>query len=198
MLLFEQKYKVTRQDRNKKNNHSSLFVLFTGYSGAGKSALANGIEQKLHALKINTYILDGDNVRRKINKDLGFSQTDRSENIRRISEVSSLFMDAGTVVLAAFIAPLKEDRALMKQIVGQNNYIEIFVNTSLKTCKKRDPKNLYKLAETGKIKNMTGVDAIYEMPINPTFKINEEMPYEESIEKISNYILDCIQLPSFG
>jgi len=187
-MIFEQKYRITKKDRIKANKLSPLLILFTGYSGAGKSTLANLIEQKLFSLGMKTYILDGDNIRNGINRDLGFNSEDRRENLRRVAEISNLFIDAGIVVLAAFIAPFQEDRDNIKKVVGSENYLEVFVNTSLETCMTRDVKNLYDLAKKGKLKNMTGVDMIYEIPANPDIEIKEDLSLEESVSIIMNKI----------
>ena len=161
-----------------------FFILFTGLSGAGKSTLANELKQKLNEQNISNYVLDGDVLRKGINKDLSFSIKDRKENLRRMAEIASLFLDAGTIVLSAFIAPLEESRHQIKEIVGPENYLEIFINTSLKTCKERDVKGLYAKAEKGEIQNMTGIDSPYETPKNPFIQIEETSSIEESIATI--------------
>ncbi len=144
---------------------------FTGLSGSGKSTLANLVEIALHKQGISTYILDGDNIRQGINKDLSFAPKDRSENIRRIAEISNLMLDAGLLHLAAFVSPYIKDREKLKQIVGPDNFIEIYVNTSLAECERRDVKGLYKKARAGEIKNMTGISAPYEAPVNPDLEV---------------------------
>ena len=182
-------YQVTKDDRNLKNKHRSFLIWFTGLSGSGKSTIANALETALLKKNISTYILDGDNIRKGINKDLNFSPEDRTENIRRIAEVSNLFIDAGVIVLAAFVSPYLNDRANIKNIVGADNFIEVYINTSLAACEKRDVKGLYKKARAGEIKNMTGIDAPYEPPINPDIEIKtEELDVMASVKKIMNTI----------
>lgn len=181
-------YGVTKKDRLISNGHQSLLILLTGLSGAGKSTLANSLEYFLFKKNVKTYTLDGDNIRKGINKDLGFSSEDRSENNRRVGEISNLFIDAGIVVLAAIIAPYKKDREIIKNIVSPNNYVEVFINTSLETCEKRDIKNLYKKARTGEIKNMTGISSPYEIPTNPDIEINEDLSIAEATALIFELI----------
>jgi adenylylsulfate kinase len=159
-------------------------VWFTGLSGSGKSTICNSLEIFLRTKKINTFTLDGDSVRNGLNKDLGFSDKDRSENIRRVAEVSKILMNAGNVVLASFITPFQKDRDIVKEIIGENNYIEVFVNTSLETCIKRDPKGLYKKSKSGLIKSMTGIDSKYEIPNSFDIEISESSTLEETIETI--------------
>lgn len=142
-------------------------IWFTGLSGSGKSTLAVQLEAALFAKGYKTYLLDGDNIRAGINKDLTFTDSDRIENIRRIGEVSKLMLDAGIVVLSAFISPFQSDRDQVKKIVGNENYLEVFVDTPLEVCEQRDVKGLYKKARAGEIKNFTGIDSAYEIPKNP-------------------------------
>lgn len=186
--LIEYQYKIDRKSRVQKNGHDSFMILFTGLSGAGKSTLANALEKKLFEKKIHTYVLDGDNIRKGINHNLGFSPEDRSENNRRIGEIAKLFIDAGIVVLAAFVSPYKRDRENMKRTVGPFHFFEIYVNTSLKECERRDPKGLYKKARMGEIKNMTGISAPYEQPLNPDVEITQEQTIDEAVALIYNTI----------
>lgn len=165
---------IKRPDREIRNGYSSKLLWFTGLSGSGKSTLAGGLENYLFGKGVSTYILDGDNVRVGLNKDLDFSDGGRRENIRRIAEVSKLFVDAGIVVLTAFISPFKEDRDLAKELVGENNFIEIFVECSLEVCESRDVKGLYAKARAGKIQNFTGIDSPFEDPVKPDLKVNTE------------------------
>ena len=182
-------YQVSQQDRRKLNGHNSFLIWFTGLSGSGKSTIANRVEQELHKKGIKTYTLDGDNIRNGINKDLNFSSEDRAENIRRIAEVANLMVDAGLVVLAAFVSPYKKDRENIKNIVKDANFVEVFVNTSLEECERRDVKGLYKKARIGEIKNMTGISEPYEAPKNPGLEIKtEEETIEESVNKVIEYI----------
>ena len=167
---------------------------FTGLSGSGKSTICNSLEELLNTKKINTFTLDGDSVRNGLNKDLGFSDEDRSENIRRVAEVSKILMNAGNVVLASFITPFQKDRDLVKDIVGENNYIEVFVNTSLKTCINRDPKGLYQKSKSGLIKKMTGIDSKYEIPKSFDIEILESNKLEETIETIYALIKDKLTI----
>jgi adenylylsulfate kinase len=182
-------YKVTKTDREEKQGNKAFLLWFTGLSGSGKSTLANLVEVALHKQNKSTYVLDGDNIRQGINKDLSFSPEDRSENIRRIAEVSKLMVHAGIITLAAFVSPYLKDRALVKKIVGENNFIEIFVNTSLEECEHRDVKGLYKKARSGEIKNMTGISAPYEAPVKPSLEVvTDGQPIEESVKTILEFI----------
>ena len=183
-------YQVSITDRRNSNKHNSFLVWFTGLSGSGKSTIANVVEQKLHKKGIKTYTLDGDNIRNGINKDLTFSPEDRTENIRRIAETANLMIDAGLVVLAAFVSPYKKDRENIKSIVKDVNFVEIYVNTSIEECERRDVKGLYKKARAGEIKNMTGISATYEAPENPDLEIKTE---KESVEEAALRIIDYIK-----
>ena len=187
--LVSHAFNISADNRKKLNGHNSFLIWFTGLSGSGKSTLANALEQKLHNQNIRTYILDGDNVRKGINNDLGFKPKDRTENIRRIAEVSKLMIDAGIVVLSAFVSPYKKDRKTIATLVKDANFVEIFVNTSLIECERRDVKGLYKKARKGEIENMTGISAPYEAPENPDIEIKTE---EESIEEATDRILKYI------
>jgi len=192
--IIKHNYKIGMGDRRKANGHGSFLIFFTGLSGSGKSTIANALEQKLVEEKIKTYTLDGDNVRKGINKDLTFSEEDRSENNRRIGEVANLFVDAGMVVLAAFVAPFEKDRNFIKETVGKENYVEVFVDTSLEECEKRDVKGLYKKARKGEIKDMTGISSPYEVPLQPNIVITERETVEESVNKIYDLIRPKLQL----
>lgn len=176
--------------RNDLNGHPSLLIWFTGLSGSGKSTLANLLEIELHENDIRTYLLDGDSLRLGLNKDLDFSAEDRSENIRRISEVSKLMLDAGLITIASFVSPFEKDRAMIQAIVGAENYMEIFVDTSLDECMKRDVKGLYKKAVAGEIKEFTGISSPYEKPSNPTITIStEKQTPEEALTIIMETVL---------
>jgi len=164
--LVEYTHKVTKEDRQQLLKQKSPVIWLTGLSGSGKSTIANELAIKLQQEGKLAYILDGDNVRMGLNKDLGFSDDDRKENIRRIAEVAKLLSDSGVIVITAFISPFREEREKAKEIVGRNNFIEVFVRTSLETCEKRDPKGLYKKARAGEIPMFTGIDSPYEEPIN--------------------------------
>ena len=155
--IIKHNYTVSKADRKKLNKHNSFLIWYTGLSGSGKSTLANALEHKLYQEGIRTYALDGDNIRKGINKDLTFSPEDRTENIRRIAEIANLFIEAGVVVLGAFVSPYKKDRESIEYVVGNSNFVEIFVNTSLEECEKRDVKGLYKKARAGEIKDFTGM-----------------------------------------
>lgn len=184
-------FKLSKVDKQKLHNHKSHLFWFTGLSGSGKSTLANLLEQELYKKKISTFVLDGDGIRLGLNKDLGFSSNDRSENIRRIAEVAHLFLQAGIVVLAAFVSPFEKDRMMVKKIVGEKNFTEIFVNAGLEICKKRDTKGLYEKAQLGLIKNMTGLSSPYEIPIKACLQINtDEEKVEVSALKIKKYALN--------
>ena len=183
--IIKHNYTVSKADRKKLNKHNSFLIWFTGLSGSGKSTLANALEHKLYQEGIRTYALDGDNIRKGINKDLTFSPEDRTENIRRIAEIAKLFIDAGVVVLGAFVSPYKKDRESIEYVVGNSNFVEIFVNTSLEECEKRDVKGLYKKARAGEIKDFTGINAPYEAPEDPELEIiTDDLSIEESVEII--------------
>lgn len=193
--IVEQNYQVSVTDRRIKHQHSSFLIWFTGLSGSGKSTFANLVEQRLFQLGVHTYSLDGDNVRHGLNADLGFSPDDRTENIRRISEVGKLMVDAGVVVLAAFVSPYKKDREKIKNTLEDPNFVEVYVNTSVEECERRDVKGLYKKARAGEIKNMTGISAPYEAPNNPDIEIKtEEVTVEQAVDKIVAYITPKLQL----
>lgn len=182
--IIKHVYGISRELRRQKNGHNSFLVFFTGLSGSGKSTIANALEEKLFREDVRTYTLDGDNIRKGINNDLSFIPDHRTENIRRIGEISKLFIDAGIVTLAAFVAPYEKDRKFICDTIGKENYFEIFVNVSLEVCEQRDVKGLYKKARLGKIKNMTGISAPYEVPKNPNVEVTEKESVNESVEKI--------------
>lgn len=193
--IIPQDYTITSAMRSDLKNHRPLVIWFTGLSGSGKSTIANLVEKELFRKGIHTYSLDGDNIRGGLNKNLGFSEGDRTENLRRIAEVAKLFLDSGCVVLSAFITPLNSDRDLIKNIVGKENFIEVFVNTSVEECERRDVKGLYKKARAGEIKNFTGISAPFEAPRNPKIKINTEQENKEiSAQKVLDQILPKIRL----
>ena len=182
-------YKTTKTQRENLHGHKSYLLWFTGLSGSGKSTLANLVEMALHQQGLSTYILDGDNIRQGINKDLSFAPQDRTENIRRIAEIGNLMLDAGVVTLAAFVSPYIKDREAVKQIVGPDNFIEIYVNTSLAACESRDVKGLYKKARAGEIKNMTGISAPYEAPINPHIEVvTDGQTTQENVAVIMQFL----------
>ncbi|MGO2101763.1 MAG: adenylyl-sulfate kinase [Psychroflexus halocasei] len=182
-------YDLTREKRNDRNQHKSFVLWFTGLSGSGKSTIANKVEAALFEKNKQVYSLDGDNIRSGINKGLGFTKEDRYENLRRIAEVAKLFVDAGHITVAAFVSPTFKDRDLVKNIIGEKDFIEVFVDTSLEECERRDVKGLYKKARAGEIKNFTGIDAPYEAPKNPDIHIKtEEKTVGQAVEEILNYI----------
>ncbi|WP_034060387.1 adenylyl-sulfate kinase [Lacinutrix jangbogonensis] len=193
--IIPHNYQISKKDRQNNNKHNSFLIWFTGLSGSGKSTIANVVEQQLYKLGIKTYTLDGDNIRKGINKDLTFDPEDRTENIRRIAEISNLIVDSGLVVLAAFVSPYKKDRENIKNIVKDVNFVEVYVNTSVEECERRDVKGLYKKARAGEIKNMTGISAPYEAPENPEIEIKtEEKTVEEAVHDIMNYIKPKLKL----
>lgn len=182
-------HKITKSEREKLKKQRGVVLWFTGLSGSGKSTIANEVENQLNSMGYHTYLLDGDNIRYGLNKDLGFSDKDRSENVRRISEVAKLFVDAGITTITAFISPFIKDRQQAKEIIGDDNFIEVFIDTPFEECVKRDPKGLYKKALNGKIKNFTGLDSPYEKPLNPDIHVNTlELNIEESVKKIVEFL----------
>jgi bifunctional enzyme CysN/CysC len=183
--VHTQVHSITRQDREKMNGHPGRVVWFTGLSGSGKSTLANALEVALHAQGQRTYLLDGDNVRQGLNKDLGFTDANRVENIRRIAEVAKLMMDAGLVVITAFISPFRRERGMAQELIGADTFLEVYVSTPLEVCEQRDTKGLYKKARNGLLPNMTGLQSPYEAPVRPGVEINAAvLPVDAAIQHI--------------
>ena len=182
---------INKKTRSELNSQKPCVVWFTGLSGSGKSTIANILEQKLHTIGKRTYLLDGDNVRHGLNKDLGFTDTDRVENIRRVAEVSKLMVDAGLITLVSFISPFKSERQMAKDLLSSDEFFEIFVNTSLEECEKRDPKGLYKKARAGELKNFTGIDSLYEEPENPDLILDTT---SSNAEELTDQIINFLQL----
>ena len=193
--IVQHSFNISKSDREKLHQHKAFLIWFTGLSGSGKSTIANTLELKLNNQNVSTYSLDGDNIRLGINKDLTFSPEHRVENIRRIGEIANLFVDAGIVTLASFVSPYIKDRQEVKKTVGPENYIEVFVNTSLDECERRDVKGLYKKARKGEIKNMTGISAPYEAPVNPEIEIDT---VKESVDQSVNKILKFLEKRLYG
>ncbi|WP_192458797.1 adenylyl-sulfate kinase [Musicola keenii] len=163
---------IAREDRERLRGHRGVVVWFTGLSGSGKSTLAGALEQALHAKGVGTYLLDGDNVRHGLCRDLGFSDDDRRENIRRVGEVARLMVDAGLVVLTAFISPHRAERQMVRELLDEGQFIEVFVDTPLAVCENRDPKGLYRKARAGELRNFTGIDSVYEAPERPELRLD--------------------------
>lgn len=170
--VHRQALSITREDREKLNGHPGKVIWFTGLSGSGKSTLANALELELHAKGYRTYILDGDNVRQGLNRDLGFTDADRVENIRRIAEVAKLMMDAGLIVLTAFISPFRRERQMAKELIGEDRFVEVYVSTTLEVCEERDVKGLYKKARAGQLPNLSGVGSPYEAPVDAQLELD--------------------------
>lgn len=183
-------HQLNKEERSSLKEQKPCILWFTGLSGSGKSTIANAVEVKLAQLKKHTYLLDGDNVRHGLNKDLGFSDSDRVENIRRIGEVSNLFADAGMIVLSAFISPFREDREIVRKLAKEGEFIEVFIDTPLEVCEQRDPKGLYVKARKGDIPDFTGISSPYEVPERAEIHIKGEPSIEESADIIVNYLHD--------
>lgn len=182
-------HQINRSHREHLNGHRTCLLWFTGLSGSGKSTIAGLVEEKLHAMGKRTYLLDGDNVRHGLNGDLGFSDADRVENIRRIGELSRLFVDAGIITLAAFISPFRADRNNVRELMGEGDFIEVFIDTPLATCEQRDPKGLYHRARNGEIKHFTGIDSPYEPPEAPELRIaNDGIQPHEAADQVIRYL----------
>lgn len=180
---------VSKEERNQLNGHKGAVLWFTGLSACGKSTVANTVDHLLHQKGIHTFVLDGDNVRMGLNKNLGFSAEDRAENIRRIGEVAALFCSASTITLTAFISPYKEDRDKVRELLEDGEFVEIYVNASLETCEARDPKGLYKKARAGEIKGFTGIDDPYEAPENPELVLDaDNKGIDELAEEVVAYL----------
>ena len=193
--IYPIKTKVSKEEREKLFQQRSTMIWFTGLSGSGKSTLAVQLEAQLFALGFKTYLLDGDNIRSGLNKDLSFSDEGRVENIRRIGEVSKLMLDSGVIVLSAFISPFKADRQHVKEIVGAENYIEVFVDTPIEVCEQRDVKGLYKKARAGEIKNFTGIDSPYEKPENADVVLpTHQLSVDDSLNLLLKFITPRITL----
>ncbi|KKM19809.1 hypothetical protein LCGC14_1651840 [marine sediment metagenome] len=183
-------HEVTKQSRSQQKKQKPCILWFTGLSASGKSTVADALEQKLFEMGHHTYLLDGDNVRHGLNKDLGFSDRERVENIRRIGETAKLFTDAGLIVLSAFISPFRSDRQMVRSLVEKTEFVEIFMSTPLRVCENRDPKGLYKKARDGQIKNFTGIDSEYEVPVSPEITLNTD---ESDVNECVNNIIDFLK-----
>ena len=180
---------VSKDERSKTKDQNPCILWFTGLSGSGKSTIANAVEVKLYELQKHTYLLDGDNIRMGLNKGLGFSDEDRVENIRRIGEVSKLFVDAGTIVLTAFISPFQKERDAVRALVEEGEFVEVFIDTPLEVCESRDPKGLYQKARKGEIPNFTGISSPYEAPVKPEIHIaNDNISIEDVTQQIIDYL----------
>ncbi|MFZ0443841.1 MAG: adenylyl-sulfate kinase [Bacillus sp. (in: firmicutes)] len=180
---------ILKEDRRKQNGHNSFVLWFTGLSGSGKSTLANALAARLYNDGVRNYVLDGDNVRHGLNKDLGFSEEDRTENIRRIGEVAKLFVDSGQVVLTAFISPFQADRKLVRDLLEDKEFIEVYVKCPIETCEERDPKGLYEKARQGIIKDFTGISSPYEEPEHPEIIVESHVnSIEESVDQVIQYL----------
>ena len=176
---------VTRERREALNGHKAAVLWFTGLSGSGKSTLAHAVEEELHRLGCRTYVLDGDNVRHGLSSNLGFSEEDRKENIRRIGEAAKLMMEAGVITMTAFISPFREHRAAVRKLMPHGDFLEVFCSASLEVCEGRDVKGLYKRARAGEIKNYTGIDSPYEAPLRPELAVDTgAVPLDACVEQV--------------
>ncbi|GIV33767.1 MAG: adenylyl-sulfate kinase [Chitinophagales bacterium] len=188
---------LMREDKERQLHQRARVIWFTGLSGSGKSTIAHHLEKELHAKGFFTMVLDGDNVRSGINKNLGFSQEDRKENIRRIAEVSKLFLNCGVITINCFVSPLRELRQMARDIIGPEDFIEIYVNAPLEVCEQRDVKGLYKKARQGEIKDFTGIDAPFEAPLKPDVEVKtDQLNIDQSVEKVMEFILPKITYQS--
>ncbi|EEY50143.1 adenylyl-sulfate kinase [Vibrio cholerae] len=178
---------ITPEQRQALKGQSPFVLWFTGLSGSGKSTLANAVEHHLFQLAKHTYLLDGDNLRCGLNRDLGFSEADRAENLRRVGEVCKLFVDSGTIVLGAFISPFQAERQAVRELFSERQFIEVYVNTPLAVCEQRDPKGLYKKARAGEIRHFTGIDATYQPPQNPDIVVDTS---QRDLAQSSQYVID--------
>lgn len=180
---------INRKSRSELKGHAARILWFTGLSAAGKSTIATLVETRLHALGKHTYLLDGDNIRLGLNKDLGFTDRDRVENIRRIAEVAALMADAGLIALVAFISPFRRERAMARKLVGAGEFVEIFIDTPIAVAEARDPKGLYKKARRGELKDFTGIDSPYEPPENPEIRIDTTvLSADEAADRIIGFL----------
>ncbi len=180
---------VTRKRREAQNRHRSVILWFTGLSSAGKSTLAHALEEQLHQEGCRTFVFDGDNVRHGLCKDLGFSEADRHENIRRVGEMAKLFIETGVIALTAFISPFRTDREQVRRLVPEGDFIEVYCKCSLAVCEKRDPKGLYQRARSGEIKHFTGISSPYEIPENPELVVDTEtLTLDESVQCVMTFL----------
>ncbi|ABM71404.1 Adenylylsulfate kinase [Prochlorococcus marinus str. MIT 9515] len=180
---------IDRNKLEKMRGHRGIVIWFTGLSGSGKSTLANAVNEILHFDRLSTYVLDGDNIRHGLCKDLGFSDKDREENIRRIGEVANLFMDAGIITITAFVSPFISDRNKVREIIGSKDFIEVYCSANIDICESRDTKGLYKKARSGEIKEFTGISSPYEPPINPEISVDTgSLDLNDSVETVINYL----------
>ncbi len=188
--IFWHEGDIKKADRERLMGHKGVCLWFTGLSGSGKSTIAHEVENILYERGVHTYVLDGDNIRHGLNRDLGFSPEDRTENIRRIGEVAKLFVDAGLVVMTAFISPYRKDRNQVREIMNPGDFVEVYVEADLETCEERDPKGLYKKARAGEIKEFTGISAPYEAPENPELVVNttEETDVHKNALKVVRFL----------
>ena len=192
-----QEQAVSREQRQIQNGHKSFVIWFTGLSGSGKSTLANAVEAKLHELNCRSFVFDGDNVRHGLCGDLGFSEEDRIENIRRVAEMSRLFIEAGIIALTAFISPFRADRHKVRDLMPEGDFIEVYCACSLETCEKRDVKGLYQKARAGIIKNYTGISSPYETPEHAEIVVDTDaLSVEESADLILGYLRDNEYIPA--
>lgn len=185
---------VSTEQREANNGHQGAVLWFTGLSGSGKSTVANAVDKMLHDLGCKTYVLDGDNVRHGLNKDLSFTDADRIENIRRIGEVANLFVDAGLIVSTAFISPFLADRQMVRDLLPDTRFIEVFIDTPIEVCEARDPKGLYKKARAGEIKNFTGIDSAYEAPVSAEIHVKTD---QHSVEECAKLVVDYLMTNRF-
>ena len=193
--VYLQRMSVQKEHRALKNDHKPCVVWLTGLSGSGKTSTADALEIKLHALGYKTYTLDGDNVRHGLNNDLGFTDADRVENIRRVAEVAKLMVDAGLIIITAFISPFISERKYARQIFADNEFIEVFVDAPIEVCEARDPKGLYKKARSGQLKNFTGIDSEYQKPQNPEIVLeSSKKPPEELADYVLEYLISKTKL----
>lgn len=184
-------HKITRAERSENKNQKPCLLWFTGLSGSGKSTIANALDVALHKRGYHTFLLDGDNVRHGLCSDLGFSDDDREENIRRVGEVCKLFADAGLIVMSAFISPFTSDRRMVRKLFPAGEFIEVFMDTPLETCEERDPKGLYRKARSGEIKHFTGIDSPYEIPSHPELRLDTStMSVEACVDTLIAYLLE--------
>ena len=187
---YFQPFEITKTARARLNGQRPMLLWFTGLSGAGKSTIANSLEQKLHRLGKRTFVLDGDNVRHGLNRDLGFTEVDRVENIRRVAEVAKLFVEAGLITMVSFISPFRAEREMARELVGPDEFVEILVDTPLEVCERRDPKGLYRKARRGELRNFTGLDSPYERPEKPELILNA---CDERAEDLADHVIAFLE-----